>query len=84
MSEMESYTESVWCLQSCGIALTQQQRARFQGPSDLDVMNLHVLAGNMLHWNLLSDLHTQKSVSTDLAETSVPSAQTAFRDLCKT
>lgn len=39
-------------------ALTEQQRAGSQGPADLHVMDVHVLTGNVLHWNLFCNLLT--------------------------
>lgn len=36
--------------------LTEEEGASGQGPADLHVVNLHVLAGNVLHWNLLCNL----------------------------
>lgn len=41
---------------ACATTLTQEQRASNQRPADLYVMNFHVLAGNMLHWNFLRNL----------------------------
>ena len=40
------------------VELTQQQTACGQGPAHLDVMDLHVLTGDVLHWDLLRDLGT--------------------------
>lgn len=40
--------------------LTEQQAACGQGPADLHVVNLHVLAGNVLHRNFLSNLLKKK------------------------
>lgn len=47
---------------------TQEQRASSQGPADLDVMNVHVLVGNVLHGNLLCNLERNDSVSPVLSE----------------
>lgn len=44
------------------MTLTQEQSASSQGPSDLDVMNVHVLAGNVFYGNLLCYLETSKSI----------------------
>lgn len=44
------------------LTLTQEQSASSQGPPDLDVMNVHVLAGNVLYGNLLCNLETNKSI----------------------
>lgn len=41
---------------ACATTLTQEQRASNQRPADLYVMNFHVLAGNVLHWNFLCNL----------------------------
>lgn len=46
--------------------LTQEQRASSQGPADLDVMDVHVLAGNVLHRNLLCNLERNESISPSL------------------
>lgn len=52
--------------------LTKQQCASSQGPADLHVMNVHVLTGDVLHWNLLCNLlrlsktHEQKGNEVDL------------------
>lgn len=48
------------------LTLTQEQRASSQGPADLDVMNVHVLAGNVLHRNLLCNLDMNESISSGL------------------
>lgn len=48
------------------LTLTQEQRASSQGPADLDVVNVHVLAGNMLHRNLLCNLDVNKPISSGL------------------
>lgn len=37
--------------------LTQKQSASGEGPADLHVVDLHVLAGNVLHRNLFCNLH---------------------------
>lgn len=44
------------------MTLTQEQSASSQGPPDLDVMNVHVLAGNVLYGNLLCNLETNKPI----------------------
>lgn len=36
------------------IILTEEQTASSHGPSNLDLMDLHVLTEDVLHWNLLS------------------------------
>ena len=41
--------------------LTQQQTTSGQGPANLDVMDLHVLTGDVLHWDLLCNLGTQNN-----------------------
>lgn len=38
------------------VTLTKEQAASSQGPADLHVMSFHVLAGNVLHRNLLCNL----------------------------
>lgn len=47
--------------------LTQEQGASRQGPADLDVVNVRVLVGNVLHGNLLCDLEMSERVSRDLS-----------------
>lgn len=52
--------------ESDAVPLTQEQRASSQGPAHLDVMNIHVLAGNVLHRNLLCNLEMNDFISLGL------------------
>lgn len=52
------------------MTLTQEQSAGSQGPANLDVMTVRVLAENVLHRNLLCNLETIKSISWGVSERS--------------
>lgn len=56
---MESYC-TTFSTEASVQELTQKQCAGGQGPADLHVMDVHVLAGYVLHRNLLCNLVAER------------------------